>query len=266
MSETRENAGDPVDERRQGLNLFLVGFLVLFFELACIRWFAANVVFLQFFTNVVLIACFLGMSCGCLAARRRWNWLAATPLLALATFAAAHALLVVYSYWGGRADVRRARPSAGPRLRRLSKPGPRLFLEHRRKPRRHPGVFRAFPRAGAAGGVVPDRLRRHRLSPLSGQSPVAAASAGARGIGDLRLDSHQSVRPARNSLVALLRRRFEENDRPHHRQHDWPPIDGAFPGRRLVVLADPLAGAAKRRPAVSRRIDHRRRMQWRSIR
>ena len=59
MSETRENAGDPVDERRQGLNLFLVGFLVLFFELACIRWFAANVVFLQFFTNVVLIACFL---------------------------------------------------------------------------------------------------------------------------------------------------------------------------------------------------------------
>jgi spermidine synthase len=101
MSETRESAADSVDERRLGLDLFLVGFLVLFFELACIRWFAANVVFLQFFTNVVLIACFLGMSCGCLAARRRWNWLAATPLIALATFAAAHALLIVYSYWGG---------------------------------------------------------------------------------------------------------------------------------------------------------------------
>jgi hypothetical protein len=54
--------------RMQGLNLFLVGFLVLFLELACIRWFAAYVIFLQFFTNVVLIACFLGMSCGCLAA------------------------------------------------------------------------------------------------------------------------------------------------------------------------------------------------------
>ncbi|MGD1015583.1 MAG: hypothetical protein ABR863_03960 [Roseiarcus sp.] len=101
MSETRESAADSVDERRLGLDLFLVGFLVLFFELACIRWFAANVVFLQFFTNVALIACFLGMSCGCLAARRRWNWLAATPLIALATFAAAHALLIVYSYWGG---------------------------------------------------------------------------------------------------------------------------------------------------------------------
>lgn len=50
-----------------GFTLFLVGFLELFFELACIRWFAANVIFLQFFINVVLIATFLGMSCGCLA-------------------------------------------------------------------------------------------------------------------------------------------------------------------------------------------------------
>src|SRR5215813_7294107 len=54
---------------QHGINLFLVGFLVLFLELASIRWFSANVIFLQFFTNVVLLACFLGMSCGCLAAR-----------------------------------------------------------------------------------------------------------------------------------------------------------------------------------------------------
>ena len=45
--------------RQQAFDLFLVGFLVLFLELACIRWFAANVIFLQFFTNVVLLACFL---------------------------------------------------------------------------------------------------------------------------------------------------------------------------------------------------------------
>ena len=101
MREARKDAILRIDERQQGLNLFLVGFLVLFFELACIRWFSANVIFLQFFTNVVLIACFLGMSCGCLAARRSWSWLAATPLIALATFAAAHALLVIYTYWGG---------------------------------------------------------------------------------------------------------------------------------------------------------------------
>ena len=44
----------------QARNLFIVGFLVLFLELACIRWFAAYVVFLQFFTNVALLASFLG--------------------------------------------------------------------------------------------------------------------------------------------------------------------------------------------------------------
>ena len=49
--------------RRQALTLFAVGFLVLFLELACIRWFASYVIFLQFFTNVVLIASFHGMSC-----------------------------------------------------------------------------------------------------------------------------------------------------------------------------------------------------------
>ena len=36
----------PLSARMQGLNLFLVGFLVLFLELACIRWFAAYVIFL----------------------------------------------------------------------------------------------------------------------------------------------------------------------------------------------------------------------------
>src|SRR5262249_31075439 len=91
---------DSLSSRQYGFNLFLVGFLVLFLELACIRWFSAYVIFLQFFTNVVLIACFLGMSCGCLAARRRWNWLAWFPFIALTTIMAAVALFVVYQFWG----------------------------------------------------------------------------------------------------------------------------------------------------------------------
>jgi hypothetical protein len=53
------------------VELFLISFVVLFFELACIRWFGSMVPFLTFFTNIVLIACFLGMSVGCLAASRR---------------------------------------------------------------------------------------------------------------------------------------------------------------------------------------------------
>jgi len=89
----------PLGARRQGFNLFLVGFLVLFLELACIRWFAAHVIFLQFFTNVVLIACFLGMSCGCLAARQRRDWLDHFPALALAAVVAALAMHVLYQRW-----------------------------------------------------------------------------------------------------------------------------------------------------------------------
>ncbi len=54
-----------------GFDLFLISFVILFLELACIRWFGAHVLFLTFFTNCVLLACFLGMSLGCLAARSR---------------------------------------------------------------------------------------------------------------------------------------------------------------------------------------------------
>ena len=87
--------------RLQALNLFLVGFLVLFLELACIRWFVAYVVFLQFFTNVILIASFLGMSCGCLAARQPRDWLSYFPIIALGTVIAAIGVLAAYHFWQG---------------------------------------------------------------------------------------------------------------------------------------------------------------------
>ena len=90
---------NQLSPRQCGFNLFLVGFLVLFLELACIRWFAAYVIFLHFFTNVVLIACFLGMCCGCLAARRSQNWLAWFPFIALATIVVAFAMLAIYHFW-----------------------------------------------------------------------------------------------------------------------------------------------------------------------
>src|SRR5215510_16508376 len=64
-----------------GLNLFLVSVLILFLELAAIRWFPAHVLYLTFFTNVVLLSAFLGMSVGCLTAGHRRNYLRWTPLL-----------------------------------------------------------------------------------------------------------------------------------------------------------------------------------------
>jgi hypothetical protein len=41
---------------RPYVELYFVSFLLLFFELACIRWFGSTVVFLTFFTNIVLLA------------------------------------------------------------------------------------------------------------------------------------------------------------------------------------------------------------------
>src|ERR1700740_3245712 len=89
--------------RTSGVDLVLSGFLILFLELASIRWFAANVIFLQFFTNVVLIACFLGMSCGCMAAHQRRDWLGAFPVTALGAVVAACAFWMAYESWTGLA-------------------------------------------------------------------------------------------------------------------------------------------------------------------
>src|SRR4051794_41714184 len=50
--------------------IFLVSFTLLFFELLCIRWIPAYVRYLSYFTNFVLLASFLGMGLGILAARR----------------------------------------------------------------------------------------------------------------------------------------------------------------------------------------------------
>jgi hypothetical protein len=58
---------------RPGSDLFIISFGILFFELTCIRWLGSMVIFLTFFTNLVLMACFLGMSVGCLAASRKWD-------------------------------------------------------------------------------------------------------------------------------------------------------------------------------------------------
>ncbi|HZZ63359.1 MAG TPA: hypothetical protein VFE63_19705 [Roseiarcus sp.] len=89
--------------RANARKLFLAGFLVLFLELASIRWFATTVIFLQFFTNIILISSFLGMSCGCMAARRRFDWLGASPFLTLGAVLAALVLLAIYEKWSGLA-------------------------------------------------------------------------------------------------------------------------------------------------------------------
>src|SRR6187455_1534655 len=72
------------------LELFLISLLTLFLELACIRWFPSHVLFLTFFTNTVLLACILGISVGCLAARSSRDYLKYTPLMLIIGLGSAH--------------------------------------------------------------------------------------------------------------------------------------------------------------------------------
>ncbi len=60
--------------------LVLLSFLLLFVELALIRWLGANVVYLSYFTNFVLLGCFLGIGIGFLRAQSRSDLFAFSPL------------------------------------------------------------------------------------------------------------------------------------------------------------------------------------------
>jgi spermidine synthase len=61
--------------------LVLGSALMLFLELALIRWLGSNVVHLSYFSNFVLLGSFLGIGLGFLIARRSWSLLPAAPVL-----------------------------------------------------------------------------------------------------------------------------------------------------------------------------------------
>lgn len=59
------------------LRIFCASFLVLFLEIALIRWLPANIRLLSFFSNFILLASFLGIGLGCLLAQakaRLFTW------------------------------------------------------------------------------------------------------------------------------------------------------------------------------------------------
>jgi spermidine synthase len=65
------------------MTLFLSSFLVLFLEIALIRWMPAYIRLLAYFSNFILLAAFLGCGLGCLLARTRRNLFALFPLIQL---------------------------------------------------------------------------------------------------------------------------------------------------------------------------------------
>src|SRR6185437_10766818 len=86
--------------QRKSIDLFAVSFLILFLELVCIRWFASTVVFLTFFTNIVLLATFVGMSVGCLTASSRRDFAPSVGPTLFVSVALAWAVLAIYTRFG----------------------------------------------------------------------------------------------------------------------------------------------------------------------
>src|SRR6266700_7002814 len=85
VSDRQLPAGPAVGGR---LRLFALSFLMLFVELALIRWTGANVVYLSYFSNFVLLGSFLGVGIGFLRARSRVNLFPWAPV--------ALALLIIF--------------------------------------------------------------------------------------------------------------------------------------------------------------------------
>ncbi len=219
---TAEPSGNFVHGVR--LRIFLVSFTLLFFELLCIRWIPAYVRYLSYFTNFILLASFLGMGLGILAARRRGFRFPPFPFMVL-LLAAVVALnrfeLNISStdvlYFGsgttgfascgelypsaadlhpGRSRIRSARAHAWFPLH-ANRAAHRLHLRHPRQPRGHGRILShrlLRPRA--------DLLVRHSCvsRPASEHAKDAGAfrSAHARGGGD------RVVSPTAHPLVALL--------------------------------------------------------------
>ena len=63
--------------------IFLLSFAMLFFELLCIRWIPSYVRYLSYFNNFILLASFLGIGLGMLAARHKRFWFPPFPLMLL---------------------------------------------------------------------------------------------------------------------------------------------------------------------------------------
>src|SRR5215469_5930671 len=82
--ETSGQPGHPAAETRaQQVRLAFSSFLMLFVELALIRWVTSNNVFVTKATNFVLLASFLGIGIGFLNARTRRDYLRWTPVVLL---------------------------------------------------------------------------------------------------------------------------------------------------------------------------------------
>ena len=67
--------------RSDKVRLLTISFLILFLELACIRWLSAYILYLGYFTNFVLLGALLGIGAGTLLSQRPTRWVRWLPAL-----------------------------------------------------------------------------------------------------------------------------------------------------------------------------------------
>src|SRR5438128_7619862 len=77
-----DSAGLPIPgvPMPKQIRLVLLSALMLFVELALIRWTGSNVVYLSYFSNFVLLGSFLGIGVGFLRAKSRLNLFPLAPV------------------------------------------------------------------------------------------------------------------------------------------------------------------------------------------
>jgi hypothetical protein len=63
------------------LDLFLISFITLYFEILFIRWVPSSVQIIAYFANIILISAFLGLGLGCLLAEVTFNLMGVFPIL-----------------------------------------------------------------------------------------------------------------------------------------------------------------------------------------
>ena len=174
----------PTEVGRVGASwtrLVLLSFLMLFVELALIRWTGSNVVYLSYFSNFVLLGSFLGIGLGFLRGERR------PDLWPLAPIAARRAHRV-RALLPGQDQQRRRRVPLLRRAPHLGSAPPARPRHHLHRRRRGHGLHRPGRRADvrevpAVAGVQarPHRQRRrHRRLLVRCHSSGPRRSPGAR--------------------------------------------------------------------------------------
>lgn len=69
------------DKFKKIMDLFLISFITLYFEILFIRWIPSSIQIIAYFANIILISSFLGLGLGCMLAERKFNLMGFFPAL-----------------------------------------------------------------------------------------------------------------------------------------------------------------------------------------